>query len=386
MEVIELQKINNVLNEHIEYFNDEEVKNKLKDFKTEILSNYSRKFSIKKLFSQNMLYGVNRVIFESISSLLEYNNLFNSNNEEMQFNTLNLNQGEYSLVELLNIIIENVIKQETLNIIIQDIDLLYNNIETIDTNLLESLKINCKNFNFKIEYNIQKKILNDENFEKLKNLFFRNSQVVIDYIIDIINYQDHQEDIISLYEDSANIFRFYRILFDYKSLKNLTLDEMNRFKYYNSFLQRWINTTNQKQNKQNNGQNYNGFQLTPINVFNNKVKSSLFIDKNNNVYIDEKFQQNKEYKLFNFVEDKDKTGEDIPYYNLSLLYQQLIMNELNFIRNFSTETQPLIYDQLDYYYNLTENNSIQNLSQEVEFLHQTVLRNLHNINWKWGNK
>jgi hypothetical protein len=53
MEVITLSKpdINDVLSEHINYFKDEEVKNKLEEFRTDILSNYSRKFSIKKLFS-----------------------------------------------------------------------------------------------------------------------------------------------------------------------------------------------------------------------------------------------------------------------------------------------------------------------------------------------
>lgn len=330
-----------------------------------------------------MLYGVNRVEFESIQSLLEYNNLFDSNNEQMKFNTVNVNQCQYSLYELLDLIIENNIKQETLNIEITDIDLLYNNLELISKEMVQKLKTNCNNFNFKIDYYDQRKILDDERFHTLKVLFFNKSQMVIDYVISLENYEDHQEDIISLYEDSKNIFRFYRILFDYKSLRNLSINEMNSFKYYNSFLQRWINTTNQKQR---NGQDYKGFQLIPINIFNNKVKSSLFVDKNNDVYIDENFQINKEYKLFNFVDDKQKTGEDIHYYELSLLYQQLIMKESSFIRNFNKENSPLIYDQIDYYYNLTENNSIQNLSQEVEFLHQTVLRNINNIQWNWGNK
>jgi hypothetical protein len=57
-----------------------------------------------------MLYGVNRVEFESIQSLLEYNNLFDSNNEQMKFNTVNVNQCQYSLYELLDLIIENNIK------------------------------------------------------------------------------------------------------------------------------------------------------------------------------------------------------------------------------------------------------------------------------------
>jgi hypothetical protein len=33
-----------------------------------------------------------------------------------------------------------------------------------------------------------------------------------------------------------HIFRFINLLFDYTSLKELTMDEMNSFKYYNSFV------------------------------------------------------------------------------------------------------------------------------------------------------
>lgn len=370
-------EIEKVLNYHKEFFdNDTNNENFLK-FKTNIKNKHNKKYSIKKLFSQDIMYGINRQVFESIEQVLKYDNIFNKQKNK-KFKSLVIESNDNSLFNILRLILENEIKQENIIIKINNINNFLIDEEEIASELINYFEYEGIILNFLIDYDSQLEMINSNNiyFKRFKNKLLHKYQIIFDYKITLDNFEKHPDDIIRLYEDSKHLFRFFNLYFDYEQLKELSVDDLNQFKFYNSFLFRWITSTG----------GYKHERLLPINISNNRIQTSLYQDNSFDVYITKEFQENKEYKIFNFVGDYKKTGEELHFYELSLLYQQLIMNNLSFIRGINKENQPLIYDTINYYYNLKHNDAIQILSQEVEIFNYIVLRNMNNISWNWGEK